>query len=83
MSGTAVLMSVSLGNLHSVFQSRGILCVILTVNQNQGVVLMVFDDVHHASKVLFTIFLLSQSILFGCFNKPYRNIIYSLIKECD
>lgn len=52
MSGTAVLMSVSLGNLHRIFQSCGILCVILTVNQNQGVVLMVLDDVHHTSKVL-------------------------------
>lgn len=52
MSGTTALMSVSLGNLHSIFQSCGILCVILAVNQNQGVVLMVLDDVHHTSKVL-------------------------------
>lgn len=52
MSGAVVLMSVSLGNLHSIFQSRGILGVIMTVNKNQGVVLVVLDDVHNTSKVL-------------------------------
>lgn len=48
MSGTVV----SLWNLHSIFQSRGIFRVILTVNKNQGVVLVTVDDFHNTSEVL-------------------------------
>ena len=45
-------MFFNLRNFNCIFQSCGIFCVILTVNKNQGVVLMILDHFSNTSEVL-------------------------------
>ena len=45
-------MFFNLWNFNCIIQSCGVFCVILTVNKNQGAVLMILDDFSNTSKVL-------------------------------